>query len=496
MRLPLFSRQFAALLAPVALTALVALVVATAPVPTAQAQVQAQSPAPDGSPAPRRAPNIVFILADDLGYGDLSAYGQKRFATPRLDRMAEEGALFTAFYAGNTVCAPSRWSLMTGAHMGHAYVRGNAGASLRDEDRTLPRALKQAGYATGMFGKWGLAENADSGLPHRQGFDAFLGYVRHVHAHSHYTDHLFEIQDGQTVRIDVDTTRYTQDIFMEEALDFMEANRDRPFFLYLPFALVHAELLAPEEDIAPFRDENGRSRLLPDPPFPCCGVIGTYRGQPTPHAAHAAMVTRLDRDVGRILDRIDELGLGEDTIVLFTSDNGPHGEGGADPGYFESNGPLRGIKRDLYEGGIRVPMIAWGPGYVPSGQVKDHPWAMWDIFPTLAAFAGADTPPMDGLSMQGLLTDAGPVPAHRALYWEHRNNMEPKYSQAVRQGDWKLLRVWTPERQVTELYDLRRDIGEYHDLSERYPDVVERLKALIGEVRAEPELDVFKNPYE
>ena len=481
MRFPLLPRRAAMLLA---------LAAAMAPVLTAQAQ------APDDSPAARRAPNLVFILADDLGYGDLSVYGQKRFATPRLDRMAEEGALFTAFYAGNTVCAPSRWSLMTGAHMGHAYVRGNAGASLRDEDRTLPRALKQAGYATGMFGKWGLAENADSGLPHRQGFDAFLGYLRHVHAHSHYTDHLFEIQDGETVRVEVDTTQYTQELFVGAALDFMEENRERPFFLYLPFALVHAELLAPEEDIAPFRDENGRSLMAPDPPFPCCGVIGTYRAQPTPHAAHAAMVTRLDRDVGRILDRIGELGLGEDTIVLFTSDNGPHGEGGADPGYFESNGPLRGMKRDLYEGGIRVPMIAWGPGYVPSGQVSDHAWAMWDVFPTLAAFAGADVPDVDGLSMAALLRNDGPVPMHRALYWEHRNNMEARYSQAVRQGDWKLLRVWTPDRQATELYDLRRDIGEYHDLSERYPDVVQRLKALIEEVRTEPEMDVFKNPYE
>lgn len=468
---------------------LLALTAAAVLVPTGQA-------APDDPPDPRRVPNIVFILADDLGYGDLSAYGQKRFATPRLDRMADEGVRFMSFYAGNTVCAPSRWSLMTGAHMGHAYVRGNAGASLRDEDRTLPRALKQAGYATGMFGKWGLAEDNESGLPHRQGFDAFLGYLRHVHAHSHYTDHLFEIRNGETVRIDVDTTQYAHDLFVEGALDFIEANRDRPFFLYLPFALVHAELLVPEEDIAPFRDETGRSRMAPDPPFPCCGVIGTYRGQPTPHAAHAAMVTRLDRDVGRILDRIRELGLAEDTLVLFTSDNGPHAEGGADPGYFESNGPLRGIKRDLYEGGIRVPMIAWGPGYVPSGRVSDHPWAMWDIFPTLAAFAGAEVPPVDGLSMQGLLSDAGPVPAHRALYWEHRNNMEPKYSQAVRQGDWKLLRVWTPEGRVTELYDLSRDIGEYRDLSERYPDVAQRLEALIGEIRTEPEMDVFRNPYE
>lgn len=194
-------------------------------------------------------PNIIVILADDLGYGDLGSYGQNRFATPRLDEMADEGMRFTSFYAGNTVCAPSRWSLLTGMHMGHAYVRGNAGISLRDRDVTLPKVLKESGYATGMFGKWGLAEGDASGMPHRQGFDAFLGYLTHVHAHSYYTDHLFAIRDGRTVQVDVDTTQYTHELFVDEALEFISDHQYEPFFLYLPFTLVHAELLVPTDDL-------------------------------------------------------------------------------------------------------------------------------------------------------------------------------------------------------------------------------------------------------
>jgi arylsulfatase A-like enzyme len=220
---------------------------------------------------------LILILADDLGYGDLGAYGQRRFETPNLDRMAREGTRFTQFYAGSTVCAPSRWSLLTGTHTGSAYLRGNAGLSLREQDRTLPEVLHYAGYATAAFGKWGLGKPDDAGAPHRKGFDAFLGYLEHRHAHSYYTDHLFAIEDGRTTRVPIDTTQYTHDLFVEAALEFVEINRDRPFFLYLPVTIPHAELLVPDEAKAPFLDEEGRSRMLPDPPFPCCGVIGTYR---------------------------------------------------------------------------------------------------------------------------------------------------------------------------------------------------------------------------
>ena len=445
-----------------------------------------------------RPPNVIFILADDLGYGDLGSYGQHKIQTPRLDQMAEEGMRFTQFYAGSTVCAPSRWSLMTGTHMGHAYVRGNADSSLRDEDATLPKTMQEAGYATGLFGKWGLGLEDDSGAPHRQGFNEFLGYLEHVHAHSYYTDHLFAIRDSTTQRVEIDTTEYTHDLFAESALEFIEAHQEEPFFLYLPFTIAHAELLVPEEAMQPYLKEDGTSALMPDAPFPCCGVIGTYRGQDRPHAAFAGMVTHLDRDVGRILDKLTELGLDENTVVLFTSDNGPHDEGGADPGFFESNGPLRGLKRDLYEGGIRVPMIAWGPGLVPAGQTSNHVWAMWDVLPTVADLAQVEAPDsIDGLSMANVLRGEGAQLQHPHLYWEFNNtSWGGHYAQALRQGDWKLLRFREPDGdQWAELYDLSRDASEYNDLAEHYPDVVERLTALMQEVRTTPENPRFEIPY-
>ena len=440
---------------------------------------------PRGEESPASRPNVIVILADDLGYGDLSVYGQKKYQTPRLDQMAAEGMRFTSFYAGHTVCAPSRVALLSGADMAHSHTRSNRGPGLVEQDTTIAEVLRDAGYATGVFGKWGFG-SPEQGAPDRQGFDEFLGYLGHVHAHSHYTDHLFAIEDGRTERVAIDTTQYTHDLFVDAALDFIDRHQEEPFFLYLPVALVHAELLVPEESMAPFRDENGNSRLMPDRPFPCCGVIGTYRAQPQPHAAFAGMVTRLDRDVGRIMDRVRSLGLADNTIMVFTSDNGPHVEGGADPGYFESNGPLRGLKRDLYEGGIRVPMIAWGPGTVPEGTVSDHAWGSWDFLATFAEMTGATAPATNGLSMANLLRGTGAVPTHPYLYWEFDVTWGGPYVQAIRSGDWKLLRFQADETTWDELYDLSTDIGEYNDLSERYPDVVARLERLIEDVRQEP----------
>ena len=439
-----------------------------------------------GRPAPPAAPpNVIVILADDLGYGDLGIYGQKKYRTPRLDQMATEGMRFTSFYAGHTVCAPSRVALLTGADMAHSHTRSNRGPGLMEQDTTIAEVLKASGYVTGVFGKWGFG-TPERGSPDRQGFDEFLGYLGHVHAHSYYTDHLFAIRDGRTERVEVDTTQYTHDLFMDAALDFMDRHQESPFFLYLPFALVHAELLVPEEAMEPFRDEEGNSLLMPDQPFPCCGVIGTYRGQPQPHAAFAAMVSTLDRDVGRIMDRVRSLGLEDNTLVVFTSDNGPHVEGGADPGYFESNGPLRGLKRDLYEGGIRVPMIAWGPGLVPGNRVSDHAWGSWDFLATFADVAGVQAPGTNGLSMANLLRGSGAVPIHPYLYWEFDNHWGRHYVQAIRRGDWKLLRFQADGRKWMELYDLSTDAGEYHNLSERYSDVAIRLSSLMDEVRQEP----------
>ncbi|MDE2955698.1 MAG: arylsulfatase [Bacteroidota bacterium] len=430
-------------------------------------------------------PNIVVLLADDLGYGDLGAYGQKKIKTPHLDRMASDGVRFKSFYAGHTVCAPSRVALLTGTDMAHSHTRSNRGPGLREEDVTIAEVLKDAGYATGVFGKWGFG-SPERGAPDRQGFDEFFGYLGHVHAHSHYTDHLFAIEEGRTVRVEIDTTAYTHDLFMDRALNFIDRHQNEPFFLYLPFALVHAELLVPEDSMEPYQDSTGRSILMPETPFPCCGVIGTYRGQSQPHAAFAGMVGRLDRDVGRIMDQLTALELDRNTIVLFTSDNGPHVEGGADPGFFESNGPLRGLKRDLYEGGIRVPMIAWGPGLLPGGRVSDHPWGSWDLLATVGELSGVEVPVTNGLSMAGLLTGNGPAPLHRYFYWEFDNTWGQHYVQAIRSGDWKLLRFTEPDLSWDELYNLEDDIGEYNDLSAHYPAVVDRLTRLIAEVRTEP----------
>ena len=248
---------------------------------------------------------------------------------------------------------------------------------------------------------------------------------------------------------------------------------------------MHAELRIPEDALEPYRDQKGQSLLMPEKPFPCCGVIGTYRAQEQPHAAFAGMVTRLDRDVGRILDRLQTLDIDDNTLVLFTSDNGPHVEGGADPGFFESNGPLRGLKRDLYEGGIRVPMIEWG--LTPGGLVIDHPWTASDFVCTFADLAQVAAPETDCLSMVNLLGGQGPAPSHRYLYWEFDNQWGARYAQAIRQGDWKLLRFRAADRSWAELYDLSRDIGEYNDLSARYPDIVARLERLMAEIRTNPQ---------
>lgn len=460
---------------------------------TVGCQPEQESGAPE---APR--PNVVLIVADDLGYGDLGTYGQRKIRTPNLDRMAAEGTRFTQFYAGSTVCAPSRWSMLNGVHTGHSYVRGNGGPPLRPTDRTMAELFQNAGYATGMFGKWGLGAEGSSGAPQRQGFDEFLGYLRHVAAHEYYPDSLWALREDQLVKRDLESGTYSHDLFARKALDFIEAHREDPFFLYLPFTIPHAELAVPSSSKQAYMDGEGNSLLRPDAPFPCCGVIGTYDGQEHPHAAFAGMVSRLDRDVGRLLDSLRTLGLVENTVVLFTSDNGPHVEGGADPGFFDSNGPFRGLKRDLYEGGIRVPMIAWGPGTVPAGRVSDHPWAMWDLLPTLVDLAGLSDPKAsrrDGLSMTDALTGGNP-PHHESLYWEFHHGWARHYVQAVRQGSWKALRFTEPSGTTRlELFNLEQDPAETYDVSDEHPKVARHFDALIDSVRTEPELERFRNPY-
>jgi arylsulfatase A-like enzyme len=428
-------------------------------------------------------PNILLIQADDLGYGDLSAYGQSRFTTPSLDRMARQGIRFTQYYAGSTVCAPSRCALMTGLHTGHAWIRGNGDIPLRDEDVTIAEVLKAAGYRTAVIGKWGLGTPGTPGQPDRQGFDHAFGFLDHRHAHRQYTDHLW--RNAERVSADLERD-YVNDLFTKETAAFIEREDSRPFFVYLNYTVPHAELRAPEDSVAQFRGQ------FPDMPFenatadakssgaaPDVPSLG-YRSQATPLAAFVAMITRMDRDIGRLLDLLQARGLERRTLVMFISDNGPHREGGSDPAFFKSSGGLRGIKRDLYEGGIRVPMIAQWPGTIPSGRVSDHVWAHWDILPTLADVASAPIPrSVDGLPMTRALRGE-PQPTHPFLYWEFH---ERGFQQAVRMDNWKAVRLkpGTP----LELYDLALDPHETKDLAAARADVVASIERILRTARTE-----------
>lgn len=430
--------------------------------------------------APR--PNLVLIVADDLGYGELGSYGQRQIATPHLDRLAADGLRFTQFYAGSPVCAPARSVLMTGQHTGHTTVRGNsaangyAGQTLRAEDVTLAEVLQAAGYTTGLIGKWGLGEPGSPGAPERQGFSYFFGYYNQTHAHNHFPDHLWRngervplpndrVPVGEVPGVGYATRRgeYANDRFFAEAEAFVERHQAGPFFLYLALTVPHAN--------------NERSRELGDgqevPDY------GTYadRPWPDPIKGQAAMITRMDAGVGRLVARLRELGIERDTVILFTSDNGPHREGGPqyDPEFFDSNGPLRGIKRDLTEGGIRVPAIVAWPGVVSAGAETDYPSMFADVLATFAELAGARVEvPHDGVSLVPVLRGAAPPARTEPLYWEF---YEGGFVQAVLlDGRWKAIRRLQPERRV-ELYDLDADLGEERDLAAVHPEVVARAEA-------------------
>ena len=432
-------------------------------------------------PAEPRRPNIVLIQADDLGYGDLSAYGQARFTTPSLDRLAARGIRFTEYYAGSTVCAPSRASLMTGLHTGHTWIRGNGEIPLRDEDYTIAMALQDAGYRTAVIGKWGLGRPGTTGQPDRKGFAYSFGFLDHRHAHRQFTDHLF--RNAEPVATDVEKD-YVNDLFTREAASFIERSDPRPFFLYLNYTVPHAELRVPEDSLQPLRG------AFPETPFvnaaadarptgPDGPSLG-YRSQPTPKAAFAAMIVRMDRDIGRLNDLLRERGVDRQTLVLFASDNGPHQEGGAAPVFFKSSGGLRGIKRDLYEGGIRVPLIASWPGTIPEGRVSAHPWAHWDMLPTLAELASAKVPSgLDGLSMARALRGES-QPAHEFLYWEFH---ERGFQQAVRMGRWKAVRV--SKDAPLELYDLQTDPAEGRNVAAGQPDIVRTIETYLRTARTE-----------
>lgn len=428
-------------------------------------------------------PNIIYMLLDDAGYGDFSCYGQQKFETPNIDRMAGGGLRFTDHYSGATVCAPSRCILMTGLHGGHAFIRGNR--EIKPEGQypipaktvTLPERLKAAGYATGAFGKWGLGAPGSEGDPMNQGFDEFFGYNCQRHAHSYYPTYLWH----NTEKVALDGKTYTADLIADQARSFITRHKDEPFFCYMPITVPHAALHVPEESAAPFREKF--------PQFE--DTIGRYSGPEikNPAACFAGMMTRLDDEIGQVLALLDELKIAEQTLVILTSDNGAHREGGHMPEFFNSTGPLRGIKRDLYEGGIRVPMIARWPGRIAPGTVTDHPSAFWDVVPTMCEVAGAaaskDT---DGISfVPTLLGQPDKQKTHEFLYWE----FSPQGGkQAVRMGDWKGVRLNLQKdaNAPFELYNLKDDLGETKNVASEHPDVVARMEEIIRAEHVESEL--------
>ncbi len=439
--------------------------------------------------APARQPNLIWIMADDLGYGDLGSYGQKVTTTPRLDRMAAEGMRFTQFYAGATVCAPSRSVLMTGRHHGRTRVRGNAGQTnpaaqaLREGDATVAATLRSAGYATALIGKWGLGDvgAAESGLPRRHGFDHFFGFLNQTHAHNHFPDFLWRNEQRIALPNKVtpvgpvpgagyatEAVLFADDLLADEALKFVANHQHKPFFLYWSMVIPHAN--------------NERTRELRNgahvPDF------GPYAGKDWPEQdkGQAAMITRMDGYVGRMLDHLRQLGLAENTLVLFTSDNGPHNESNHDLSRFQPSGPLNGTKRSLTDGGIRVPAIAWWPGTVRPG-VSGHVAYFGDWFATAAELAGTATPAgLDSISFAPALRGKGDQRTHEFLYWEFH---ERGFSQAaLYQGRWKGIRERSLSAPVA-LYDLREDIGERTNVAARHPDIAARIDAYLKTARSD-----------
>lgn len=444
--------------------------------------------------------NIIYIVADDLGYGDLGVYGQEKFETPNIDKLAKEGMLFTQHYSGSTVCAPSRSALLTGMHTGHTFIRGNKEMQhegqypIPDETYTLSKALKKGGYKTGLFGKWGLGFPGSEGDPMNQGFDTFYGYNCQRLGHNYYPVHLWSNKDSVLIDANKKAGKevYAPDLIHEETLKFISDNKDHPFFLFVASIIPHAELAAPKEYMDQFKGKfsKGKSYQGAEGEHYSDGS-GKYGTQENPRQAYAAMVTLLDDQVGEIMDKVKELGLEDNTLIIFTSDNGPHIEGGNDPDFFNSNGPLKGTKRDLYEGGIRVPMIAKWPEKIKAGTKSDHVSAFWDIFPTFSEIAEVEVPEnLDGVSFLSELLGKSDQKKHEYLYWEFH---EKGGRQAVRKGNWKAVKYNVLEKpnNPLELYDLENDIGESNDLAKAHPELVEEMEGIFKEARTPSEIFIF-----
>jgi arylsulfatase A-like enzyme len=445
-------------------------------------------------------PNIVFIMADDLGYGDLGCYGQKHIQTPNIDRLATEGIRFTDVYAGCTVCAPSRSVLMTGKHTGHTSVRANTGGvPLLAEDVTVAEVLQKVGYLTAGFGKWGLGDIGSDGVPWKQGFDTFYGFLHQIHPHSQYpgflyaNDEVVPFRDNNGGYKDV----YGNDLIARQAVGFLHEGKmkKKPFFLYLPLTIPHLELLVPSDSMQPYD-----KTIVEDGPYH--DPRNHYAHQNKPRTAYAGMVSRIDRYVGQLLDTMKDLALDDNTIVFFCSDNGTATPIWNDKGYFQSAGPFRGHKTNMYEGGIRTPMIARWKGRIKPGTVSNLPWYFADIFPTFADLAGAPIPAgLDGISVLPTLLGKGTQKKHDYLYWEL-----PKYNkadgtfvdevpmQAVRMGNWKAVRP-KPGAPL-ELYDLAKDIGEKTDVAAKFPAVLKKMEEICKTARTAPRVQKdIPNPH-
>jgi len=423
-----------------------------------------------------KKPNIIFILADDLGYGDIGCYGQQKIETPNIDKLAQKGMRFTQFYSGSTVCAPARSSFLTGLHTGHTAIRGNKGydpegqSPLPDSIVTFANLLQQNGYATAAFGKWGLGYITTGGDPNKKGFDLFYGYNCQSLAHNYYPDHLWNNHD----RIDlaVKDSIFSGDLIHKEAMQYIKNSGQRPFFLYLPYTMPHAEVIAPHDStfyyyVKKFNEQPFTAKRMYDG-----RQLGEY-----PHASFAAMVSRLDKYVGEIVKLVEEKGIANNTLIIFTSDNGPHKEGGGDPEFFNGNGIYKGIKRDLYEGGIRVPFIAYWPGRIKP-KVEGHPAALWDMYPTFLQLAGIPIrKKVDGISIAPLLLNNAKQKPHEYFYWEFHEN---DGRQAILWGKWKAIKlsVGKISDPSIELYDLSKDPGEMNNVAVQNPAIIKKMKGM------------------
>jgi arylsulfatase A-like enzyme len=492
----LMKRNIATIALALAGTALAGAAMLTATPVAAKAQKQASRP------------NIIWMMVDDMGYGDLGVTGQEKIATPNLDRMAREGILLTQYYAGSTVCAPSRSVLMTGYHVGHTSVRGNGSKKVQrllPEDVTVAELLKTAGYQTALIGKWGLGDEGDNSQPTDQGFDYFFGFLNQVHAHNHFPDWVWRNKEkvrfankvilapeayqdfrGGAVKPE-DRLVFIEDEFRQEALSFIGSANDKgkPFFLYYALVSPHANNEADKIGLG-LHGMNMKN-------------YGDYANKPWPDAAkgYAAMMQHIDQSVGKIMAELTRLGIADNTVFIFTSDNGPHSEGGNDPAFFKSSGPFRGEKRSLTDGGVRVPVIAWGPGLVRSGVRSDHIGYFWDFWATAAEFAGIKNPPggsRDGSSIAPLLTGKGPAKQRDYVYWEF---YEFGSAQAVKMGKWKAIKKPMFTGKI-ELYDSSVDVEEKNDIAAQNPELVAKMEAImqkehVPDPRWKPQLGVVGN---